>query len=96
MHRLRYKVLGPKAKLNFELSHERRAELDATSVEEELEGYRRSIKETRSSRYLGVTWYAHPQMRWRAYVDAVHMGRKRRIYGSYHKDEEAAARQADE
>jgi hypothetical protein len=62
--RLRYKVHGPGAKLNFGLSEAQRAELDALTLEQLLQRYRaigasRRGRQTRAevqSQYRGVSW----------------------------------------
>ena len=94
-HRLLYKVKGSTAKLNFELSPERRTELDAVSVEELVQSYRQAVKETKTSRFVGVSWKA-AKRRWRTDVHIVRDGNDVRIHGGYHTDEEIAARHADE
>ena len=95
MHRVRYKVTGSTAKLNFELSPERRTELDAVSVEELVQSYRQAVKETKTSRFVGVNW--NPRAgRWAARVHSIRDGKDVHIHGGLHTDEEIAARQADE
>ncbi len=97
VRRLLYKVQGPAAKLNFGLSDERRAELDAMSVEELVQSYRQAVKEKMSSRFVGVSWNAEGR-RWRADVKVQREGKPVKFVGSqsHHNDEETAARQADE
>ena len=86
---------GSTAKLNFELSPKRRTELDALSVEELVQSYRQAVKETRTSRFVCVSWDA-AKRRWRTEVHIVRDGKDVHIYGGLHTDEEIAARQADE
>ena len=88
-------MTGSTAKLNFELSPERRTELDAVSVEELVQSYRQAVKETRTSRFVSVSWDA-AKRRWKTEVNIVRDGKDVHIYSGYHTDEETAARQADE
>ena len=86
---------GSTAKLNFGLSPERRTELDAMSVEELVQSYRQAVKETKTSRFVGVSWNA-ANRRWHTEVNIVRDGKDVHLYGGYQTDEETAARQADE
>ncbi len=97
VRRLLYKVQGPAAKLNLGLSDERRAELDAMSVEELVQGYRQAVKDTQTSRFVGVCWNAERGI-WRAEVNVQLFGKRVTFFGSqsHNNDEETAARQADE
>jgi hypothetical protein len=95
VRRLLYKVKGPAAKLNFGLSDERRAELDAMSVEELVQSYRQAVKDTQTSRFVGVSWNAKDR-KWQAYINVQRDGKQVTFFGGNHNDEETAARQADE
>ncbi len=95
MRRLLYKVKGPAAKLNFGLSDERRAELDAMTLEELVQGYRQAVKDTQTSRFVGVSWNAK-WGKWRAHIHVQREGKPVGVFGGHHNDEETAARQADE
>ena len=86
---------GSTAKLNFELSPERRTELDAVSVEELVQNYRQAVKETKTSRFVCVSWKA-ANRRWQTEVYIIRDSKDVQLYGGLHTDEETAARQADE
>jgi hypothetical protein len=95
MRRLLYKVRGPAAKLNFGLSDERRAQLDAMRVEELVQSYRQAVKHAQTSRFVGVSW-EEKAGKWRAAVSVMRDGEDVVRFGGLHAVEESAARQADE
>jgi hypothetical protein len=89
--RLRYKVKGPGVKLNFpdQLTAQRRAELDAMSLEDLLARYRaKGVRHVnKSSQYRGVSWSKNCH-KWLAQI---HMNGKQVHLGLF-ADEATAAR----
>ncbi len=94
LHRLRYKVHGPGAELNFGLSEAQRAELDALTLEQLLQRYRaigasRRGRQTRAevqSQYRGVSW-RKGKCKWQAFLS---FNGKKHHLGFFFDEREAA------
>ncbi len=87
-HRLLYKACGPDAELNpsQQLTSQRRAELDALSLEQLLASYRAAAKAKTTSRYRGVCW-DRKRSKWQASITS---GGKYHHLGHFADEAEAA------